>query len=135
MSIASTARGTTEDDIDNISDSLRSLGLTSPSTFPGNGQSDRKGKKPQRNNFVVEDDMIHFKRIAWAIPLPNPGTVRDDAARAISDLESMGFERSAIDSAMRAAFYNSERAIEYLVNVCESRPDHQLQLTMVLGIS
>jgi len=31
-------------------------------------------------------------------------------------MESMGFERSQIDLAMRAAFFNSERAIEYLLN-------------------
>jgi UV excision repair protein RAD23 len=29
----------------------------------------------------------------------------------------MGFERSQIDLAMRAAFFNSERAIEYLITV------------------
>jgi UV excision repair protein RAD23 len=32
-------------------------------------------------------------------------------------MENMGFERSQIDAAMRAAFYNSERAIEYLLGV------------------
>jgi UV excision repair protein RAD23 len=32
-------------------------------------------------------------------------------------MESMGFPRPEIEAALRAAFYNSERAIEYLLNV------------------
>merc|ERR1711977_536196 len=39
-----------------------------------------------------------------------------ERASQIAEMESMGFERSQIDAAMRAAFYNSERAIEYLLN-------------------
>ncbi|PQE03866.1 uv excision repair rad23 protein [Rutstroemia sp. NJR-2017a BBW] len=39
-----------------------------------------------------------------------------ERAAQIAQMESMGFERSQIDLAMRAAFYNSERAIEYLLN-------------------
>ncbi|KAG4031165.1 hypothetical protein MFRU_010g02900 [Monilinia fructicola] len=42
----------------------------------------------------------------------------------IAEMEAMGFERSQIDLAMRAAFYNSERAIEYLLT---GIPDNLLQ--------
>ncbi|KAM3067897.1 UV excision repair protein rad23 [Clarireedia jacksonii] len=43
-------------------------------------------------------------------------TMGAERAAQIAQMESMGFERSQIDLAMRAAFYNSERAIEYLLN-------------------
>ncbi|KAL3424748.1 UV excision repair protein Rad23 [Phlyctema vagabunda] len=48
----------------------------------------------------------------------DPSTLAMGAERAaiISNLESMGFERSQIDLALRAAFYNPDRAVEYLLN-------------------
>jgi UV excision repair protein RAD23 len=39
---------------------------------------------------------------------------------AISNMESMGFARADIDRAMRAAFFNPDRAVEYLLTVCDA---------------
>jgi UV excision repair protein RAD23 len=40
----------------------------------------------------------------------------DERAAAIQNMESMGFARTDIDAAMRAAFFNPDRAVEYLLN-------------------
>lgn len=45
----------------------------------------------------------------------NALAVGEQRAEAIANMESMGFERAQIDAAMRAAFYNPERAVEYLL--------------------
>lgn len=39
------------------------------------------------------------------------------AEGAVNQMEAMGFARSDIDRAMRAAFFNPDRAIEYLLTV------------------
>lgn len=40
---------------------------------------------------------------------------------AITNMMEMGFPRNQIDAAMRAAFYNPDRAVEYLMNVGSHR--------------
>jgi UV excision repair protein RAD23 len=57
-----------------------------------------------------------------------------ERAAQIAEMESMGFERSQIDAAMRAAFYNSERAIEYLLTVSKPNFAKVQTLTRSQGI-
>lgn len=42
-------------------------------------------------------------------------TIGAERTEAIANLESMGFERAQIEVAMRAAYYNADRAVEYLL--------------------
>lgn len=63
---------------------------------------------------------------AGAAPAPSSGpafgdpsalTMGSAAEGAVVQMEAMGFARTDIDRAMRAAFYNPDRAIEYLLTV------------------
>ncbi|KAL8820413.1 MAG: hypothetical protein Q9223_001367 [Gallowayella weberi] len=47
---------------------------------------------------------------------PSALTLGAQREAAVSNMESMGFPRAEIDRAMRAAFFNPDRAVEYLLN-------------------
>lgn len=46
---------------------------------------------------------------------PNSLAMGEQRSAAIANMESMGFARADIDRAMRAAFFNPDRAVEYLL--------------------
>ena len=47
---------------------------------------------------------------------PSALALGEQRAAAIANMEAMGFPRDQIDRAMRAAFFNPDRAVEYLLN-------------------
>lgn len=57
---------------------------------------------------------------------PNALALGDQRAEAIANMEAMGFERAQIDAAMRAAFFNPDRAVEYLLNVGDWKTSFKL---------
>ena len=48
---------------------------------------------------------------------PSALTMGSERDAAIANMESMGFARADIDRAMRAAYFNPDRAVEYLLSV------------------
>ena len=53
---------------------------------------------------------------------PSALLIGSQSETVISQIESMGFARNDIDRAMRAAFFNPDRAIEYLLSVSPLPP-------------
>lgn len=59
---------------------------------------------------------------------PSALTLGSEREAAIANMESMGFPRDQIDQAMRAAFFNPDRAVEYLLTgIPESALQEQQQ--------
>ncbi|TLD26527.1 hypothetical protein PspLS_04897 [Pyricularia sp. CBS 133598] len=73
---------------------------SSESAVPATPTPQRAGEAPGGTNFN-DPNML------------STGAARDEA---IANMEAMGFERSQIDAAMRAAYFNPDRAVEYLLN-------------------
>lgn len=62
---------------------------------------------------------------------PSSLMLGEQRAEAVANMEAMGFERAQIDAAMRAAFYNPDRAVEYLLTVWHLSPS-RLYMSAVL---
>ncbi|KAH9867598.1 hypothetical protein IAQ61_008192 [Plenodomus lingam] len=59
---------------------------------------------------------------------PSALTMGGEREAAVANMESMGFQRADIDRAMRAAFFNPDRAVEYLLTgIPESALQEQAQ--------
>ncbi|KAM5442222.1 UV excision repair protein rad23 [Microsporum ferrugineum] len=54
---------------------------------------------------------------------PSALLMGNQGQEAIAQMEAMGFSRSNIDRAMRAAYFNPDRAIEYLLNGIPDEPE------------
>ncbi|KAK8048431.1 UV excision repair protein Rad23 [Apiospora phragmitis] len=72
---------------------------------------------------ACDPDPAGATAVAGAAPHdPNAMAMGAERANAIANMEAMGFERAQIDAAMRAAFHNPDRAVEYLLNCYLGEP-------------
>ncbi|KAL8659090.1 MAG: hypothetical protein Q9226_000618 [Calogaya cf. arnoldii] len=104
-----------------------SLAAKAPSTpAPSTAQTPAPPAAPAQTSSTTNTD-------APATPSPAPAAASTTSERAnfndpstltlgaqreaaVQNMESMGFPRAEIDRAMRAAFFNPDRAVEYLLN-------------------
>ncbi|RKU41763.1 hypothetical protein DL546_002849 [Coniochaeta pulveracea] len=62
-----------------------------------------------------------------AAPTENALTMGQQREEAIANMEAMGFDRAQIMACMRAAFFNPDRAVEYLLNGIPTNLQQQQQ--------